>query len=120
MLTLQATMDEVCYNLPTKLDWETAAAHRDKCERTIMSRLLTIHDVDFYWSMRRDQQNWHHRMSPTKIMSRFNRSLFTSKEGLCLLLQQMHWHNEPGVSNVNFPRCYVLGISTSQRPRNLP
>lgn len=50
------------------------------------------------------------RLNCNKLMSRFSRSLFTSKEGLCLLLQQVYWHNEPGVSNVYFPRCYVLGF----------
>lgn len=106
---LQASIDEVCVNLPTKQEWESVAAHKEKCEKTIMSRLLNMHEVDFYWNMRKEQSDWHHRISQHKIMSRFNRSLFTSKEGLCLLLQQMYWHLEPGVANVNFPRCYVLG-----------
>lgn len=75
-----------------------------------MSRLLAHHDVDFYWNMRKDQTEWHHRLSVNKIMNRFCRSLYTSKEGLALLLQQMYWHTEPGVASVNFPRCYVLGI----------
>lgn len=77
----------------------------------IMSRLLQLHEVDFFWNTRKDQNDWHHRVQTNKMMSRFSRSLFTSKEGLCLLLQQMYWHNEPGVANVNFPRCYVLGNS---------
>lgn len=75
-----------------------------------MSRLLAHHDVDFYWNMRKDQSEWNHRLSVNKIMNRFCRSLYTSKEGLALLLQQMYWHTEPGVASVNFPRCYVLGI----------
>lgn len=74
-----------------------------------MSRLLTNQEVDFYWNMRKDQTEWHHRLTVNKIMNRFCRSLYTSKEGLALLLQQMYWHTEPGVAAVNFPRCYVLG-----------
>lgn len=75
-----------------------------------MSRLLANHEVDFYWNMRKDQTEWHHRLTVNKVMNRFCRSLYTSKEGLALLLQQMYWHTEPGVASVNFPRCYVLGI----------
>lgn len=101
--------DDVTSNLPLKQDWESPTAYIDKCEKTIMSRLLVHHDVDFYWNMRKDQSEWHHRLSINKIMNRFNRALYTSKEGLALLLQQMYWHIEPGTASVNFPRCYVLG-----------
>lgn len=101
--------DDIIGNLPVKKDWESPAAYIDKCEKTIMSRLLANQAVDFYWNMRRDQSDWHHRLNLNKIMNRFSRSLYTSKEGLALLLQQMYWHNEPGVASVNFPRCYVLG-----------
>lgn len=102
--------DDICNNLPSRQIWETAASHVEKCERIIMSRLLQMHEVDFYWNIRKDQTDWQHRVAHNKIISRFARSLFTSKEGLCLLLQQMYWFNEPGVAQVNFPRCYVLGF----------
>lgn len=77
----------------------------------IISRLLQNHEVDFYWNLRKDNNEWLHRLNRHKIMSRFSRSLFTSKEGLCLLLQQLHWHNEPGVSYVRFPRCYTINFA---------
>lgn len=101
--------EDIVSNLPAKQDWETYAAYVDKCEKTIISRLLVNHDVDFYWNMRKDQTEWHHRLNVNKIMNRFSKSLYTSKEGLALLLQQMYWHTEPGIAAVNFPRCYVLG-----------
>ncbi|XP_017777508.1 PREDICTED: tubulin glycylase 3A-like [Nicrophorus vespilloides] len=103
-------LDDLCSNLPTRQSWESPSAHIAKCERTIMSRLLQFHDVDFYWNTRKDQHDTHLRINCHKLINRFSRSLFTSKEGLCLLLQQMYWHNEPGIAQVNFPRCYVLGF----------
>lgn len=102
-------LEDLCTDLPNKQSWETPTAHKEKCERMIMSRMLQIHQVDFFWNMRKDQNDWHHRVQTGKLINRFSRSLFTSKEGLCLLLQQMYWHNEPGIAAVNFPRCYVLG-----------
>ncbi|KAF5304471.1 hypothetical protein FQA39_LY09667 [Lamprigera yunnana] len=104
------SLEDVCVNLPVKLDWESQASYVTKCERAIMSRMLQNHGVDFYWNMRRESNDWHHRIDPNQIINRFIRSLFTSKEGLNLLLQQMHWYCEPGIANVNFPRCYTLGF----------
>lgn len=105
------TMDEVCSNLPQKLEWETTAAHLAKCEKMIISRLLQNHEVDFYWNLRKDGNEWQQRLNKSKIINRFARSLFTSKEGLCLLLQQMYWHTEPGVAFVRFPRCYTINFA---------
>lgn len=45
--------------------------------------------------------------------SRFFRSIFTSKEGLCSSLTQMHWYTEPGVAITRFPRCYNIHNSDS-------
>lgn len=104
------SIDEVCCNLPPKQDWESAAAHLAKCEKMILSRLLQTHDVDFYWNMRKDSNEWQQRLNKNKIINRFSRSLFTSKEGLCLLLQQLYWHTEPGVAYVRFPRCYTINF----------
>ncbi|XP_063917987.1 tubulin glycylase 3A-like isoform X2 [Zophobas morio] len=102
--------DDLISNLPVKHDWESPTAYTEKCEKTIMSRMLQNFDVDFYWSMRKDQSDLLHRSSSYKLMNRFSKSLFASKEGLALLLQQHYWYSEPGVSCVNFPRCYVLGF----------
>lgn len=95
-----SNIEELCSNLPSRQSWESVKAHTEKCEKTIMSRLLQMHECDFYWNMRKDQSDWHHRVNQSKLMNRFARSLFTSKEGLCLLLQQMYWHLEPGVAQV--------------------
>ncbi|KYB27443.1 Tubulin glycylase 3A-like Protein [Tribolium castaneum] len=102
--------DDLVSNLPVKHDWESPSAYIEKCEKTIMSRMLQNFDVDFYWSMRKDQADLLHRSNSYKLMNRFSKSLFASKEGLALLLQQHYWFSEPGVSSVNFPRCYVLGF----------
>lgn len=104
-------MDEVCCNLPPKQEWESAASHLAKCEKMIISRLLQYHEVDFYWNMRKDSHEWQQRMNKSKIINRFSRSLFTSKEGLCLLLHQMYWHTEPGVAFMRFPRCYTINFA---------
>ncbi|XP_018320480.1 tubulin glycylase 3A-like [Agrilus planipennis] len=105
-----STVEDFTNIIPAKQNWESDEAYRKKCERVIMSRMLQNHMVDFYWNMRRDGTDFHHRINTQQIMNRFGRSLFTSKEGLNLLLQEMHWHSEPGVAHVNFPRCYTLGF----------
>ncbi|XP_022907043.2 tubulin glycylase 3A-like isoform X1 [Onthophagus taurus] len=107
---LPQNLDDLCVNLPSRQAWESQKVHMEKCERTVMSRLLQVHDCDLYWNMRKDQSDWQHRCNHNKLMNRFGRSLFTSKEGLTLLLQQLYWHIEPGVAQVNYPRCYVLGF----------
>lgn len=107
--SISSNSDDLISNLPMKHDWESPSAYIEKCEKTIMSRMLQNVDVDFYWSMRKDQSDLLHRSNSYKIVSRFSKSLFSSKEGLALLLQQHYWYTEPGVSSINFPRCYVLG-----------
>ncbi|XP_060518271.1 tubulin glycylase 3A-like isoform X2 [Cylas formicarius] len=104
------SVDDVTSNLPTKQEWESPTSYVDKCERTVMSRMLSSYDVDFYWSMRKDASDLLHRSNAYKLINRFSRSLFASKEGLALLLQQAYWYAEEGVAQVNFPRCYVLGF----------
>lgn len=71
--------------------------------------MLQNYDVDFYWSMRKDQIDLQHRSNSFKWINRYSRSLFASKEGLALLLQQSYWYTEECVSSVNYPRVYVLG-----------
>lgn len=108
--SIVSNSDDLTSNLPIKHDWESPSAYIEKCEKTIMSRMLQSVDVDFYWSMRKDQSDLLHRSNSYKIISRFSKSIFASKEGLALLLQQHYWFNEPGVATINFPRCYVLGF----------
>lgn len=106
-----STLEDVTVNLPAKQDWESHQIYVEKCEKTIMSRMLQNYDSDFYWSMRKDQIDLQHRSNSFKLINRFSRSLFASKEGLALLLQQSYWYTEIGVSYVNYPRVYVLGKS---------
>lgn len=40
------------------------------------------------------------------LINRFNKSPFTSKEGLCSALKDFHWYYEEGKSETYFPRCY--------------
>lgn len=101
--------EDITGNLPMKQEWETQNAYVQKCEKTIMSRMLQNVECDLYYSTRKDQLDLSHRASAYKQISRFSRSLFSSKEGLALLLTQAYWYLEPGVASVNFPRCYVLG-----------
>lgn len=105
----------ICTNLPAKQEWESLEVYTIRCEKTVMSRMLQHAVVDFYWNMRKDGNDWNHRVNTQQTMNRFSRSLFTSKEGLNLLLTQMHWYNEPGVAAVTFPRCYTLGKYPSHR-----
>lgn len=104
-----SALEDVAVNLPAKQDWESHQGYVEKCEKTVMSRMLQNYDVDFYWSMRKDQGDMQHRANSFKLINRFSRSLFASKEGLALLLQQSYWYTEEGVSGVNYPRVYVLG-----------
>ncbi|KAJ8954421.1 hypothetical protein NQ318_011096, partial [Aromia moschata] len=103
-----SSIDEVTSNLPTKLEWESPQNYVEKCEKTVMSRMLQSYDVDFYWSMRKEPSDLQHRANAFKLVNRFSRSLFASKEGLALLLQHSYWYTEAGVSCVNYPRVYVL------------
>ncbi|XP_018580240.1 tubulin glycylase 3A-like [Anoplophora glabripennis] len=105
-----SNLDEVTSNLPKKQEWESTQSYVEKCEKTVMSRMLQNYDVDFYWSMRKDQSDLQHRGNAFKLINRFSRSLFASKEGLALLLQQAYWYTEAGVSSINFPRVYLLGF----------
>ncbi|XP_019868015.2 tubulin glycylase 3A [Aethina tumida] len=102
--------EDITGNLPMKQEWETQNAYVQKCEKTVMSRMLQNVECDLYYSTRKDQLDLSHRASAYKQISRFSRSLFSSKEGLALLLTQAYWYLEPGVASVNFPRCYVLGF----------
>lgn len=104
-----SNLEEVTSNLPKKQEWESPQSYVEKCEKTVMSRMLQNYDVDFYWSMRKDQNDLQHRGNAFKLINRFSRSLFASKEGLALLLQQAYWYTEAGVASINFPRVYVLG-----------
>ncbi|VEN43993.1 unnamed protein product [Callosobruchus maculatus] len=103
-------MEDVTSNLPAKQDWESHQSYTEKCEKMVISRMLQSYDCDFYWSMRKEPVDLQHRANAFKLMNRFSRSLFASKEGLALLLQQHYWFTENGVASINYPRVYVLGF----------
>ena len=63
--------------------------------------MLSAYDCDLYWSMRKEPSDLQHRGHAYKLINRFSRSLFASKEGLALLLQQAYWYSEENVSNVS-------------------
>lgn len=51
--------------------------------------------------------DWAHLTKNQNILiNRFNKSPFTSKEGLCSALKDFHWFYEEGKSETYFPRCF--------------
>lgn len=83
-----------------------------KVERMILYKFMEHHSVDFLWTTKRDKYDWL-LSNKDVLISRFCRSIFTTKEGLTTSLTQMHWHTEPGVSLTKFPRCYNIHNSDS-------
>lgn len=95
-----------------------------------MSRFLEHSPIDLLWCVRRDKSG--EKRSKQEIMARndnnsimlhqtdwtiltknqnvlinrFNKSPFTSKEGLCSALKDFHWYYEEGKSETYFPRCF--------------
>lgn len=55
-----------------------------------------LHQTD--WTILTKNQN--------VLINRFNKSPFTSKEGLCSALKDFHWYYEEGKSETYFPRCF--------------
>ncbi|CAG5056553.1 unnamed protein product [Parnassius apollo] len=78
-----------------------------KVERMILYKFMEHHSVDFLWTSKRDKYDWL-LSNKEVIISRFSRSIFTTKEGLTTSLTQMHWYTEPGIALTNFPRCYNI------------
>ncbi|CAH2066184.1 unnamed protein product, partial [Iphiclides podalirius] len=78
-----------------------------KVERMILYKFMEHHSVDFLWTTKRDKYDWL-LSNKEVIISRFCRSIFTTKEGLTTSLTQMHWYTEPGIALTNFPRCYNI------------
>ncbi|XP_052747137.1 tubulin glycylase 3A-like [Bicyclus anynana] len=83
-----------------------------KVERMILYKFMEHHAVDFLWTTKRDKYDWL-LSNKEVVISRFCRSVFTTKEGLTTSLIQMHWHTEPGVALTKFPRCYNIYNSDS-------
>lgn len=56
--------------------------------------------------------DWAHLTKNQNILiNRFNKSPFTSKEGLCSALKDFHWFYEEGKSETYFPRCFNVRLA---------
>lgn len=80
------------------------------CRRVIMSKLLTGHQVDFYWDDFHDAFKVNNDKNKYTLINRFRRTIFsyTSKQGLCESLKRAHWYQKPGTSIIRHPRSYSL------------
>ncbi|CAB3248246.1 unnamed protein product [Arctia plantaginis] len=78
-----------------------------RVERMILYKFMEQHSVDFLWTTKRDRYDWL-LSNKEVVISRFCRSVFTTKEGLTNSLTQMHWYTEPGVALTKFPRSYNI------------
>ncbi|XP_053625443.1 tubulin glycylase 3A-like isoform X1 [Plodia interpunctella] len=83
-----------------------------RVERMILYKFMEQHSVDFLWTTKRDKYDWL-LSNKEVIISRFSRSIFTTKEGLTTSLTQMHWYTEPGTAVTKFPRSYNIHNSDS-------
>ncbi|XP_026756973.2 tubulin glycylase 3A-like isoform X1 [Galleria mellonella] len=98
---------------PTNVDpLRVSGKELSKVERMILYKFMEHHSVDFLWTTKRDKYDWL-LSNKDVIISRFCRSIFTTKEGLTASLTQMHWYTEPGVALTKFPRCYNIYNSDS-------
>ncbi|XP_072937307.1 tubulin glycylase 3A-like isoform X2 [Epargyreus clarus] len=98
---------------PTNVDPKKVSGKElSKVERMILYKFMEHHSVDFLWTTKRDKYDWL-LSNKEVVISRFSRSIFTTKEGLTTSLTQMHWYTEPGVALTKFPRCYNIHNSDS-------
>lgn len=103
----QIPNEEIDQFLPQRRAGETLKQHLQKCETNIMSRFLEHIPIDFLWSARKEKADWIDLSRNQNLtLNRFHKSPFTTKEGLCSVLQQFHWFYEEGRSELNYPRTY--------------
>lgn len=103
----QVVLEDVTQNLPLRRPGETRRQHIQKCERNIMSRFLEHMPIDFLWSARKEKTDWiDMARNPNLTINKFHKSPFTTKEGLCNVLRDMHWFFEEGKSETYYPRSY--------------
>lgn len=99
--------EEIDQYLPQRRAGETLMQHLQKCETNIMSRFLEHVPIDFLWSARREKADWIDlSRNHSLLLNRFHKSPFTTKEGLCSVLQQFYWAYEEDRSELNYPRTY--------------
>lgn len=103
----QVVLEEVTQTLPLRRPGETRRQHIQKCERNIMSRFLEHIPIDFLWSARKEKSDWiDMARNPSITINKFHKSPFTTKEGLCNVLRDLHWFVEEGKSETYYPRSY--------------
>lgn len=101
--------DIALQHLPQRRPGETRRQHIQKCERNIMSRFLEHMPIDFLWSARKEKSDWiDMARNPNLTINRFHKSPFTTKEGLCNLLENVHWFFEEDKSETYYPRSYSV------------
>lgn len=99
--------EDLAQHLPQRRPGETRRQHIQKCERNIMSRFLEHMPIDFLWSARKEKSDWiDMARNPNLTINKFHKSPFTTKEGLCNVLRDLHWHFEEGKSETYHPRSY--------------
>lgn len=105
----QVVLEEVTQALPLRRPGETRRQHIQKCERNIMSRFLEHIPIDFLWSARKEKTDWiDMARNPSITINKFHKSPFTTKEGLCTVLRELHWFVEEGKSETYYPRSYSV------------
>ncbi|KAK4879115.1 hypothetical protein RN001_007261 [Aquatica leii] len=79
--------------------------------RAIMSKLLSHHQVDFYWDQNHDCFRVCSDNVKLTTVNKFKKGIFhyTSKQGLCEAMKSAYWFQKPGISYVRYPRAYNLG-----------
>lgn len=103
----QVILEDLAQHLPQRRPGETRRQHIQKCERNIMSRFLEHMAIDFLWSARKEKCDWIDiARNPNLTINRFHKSPFTTKEGLCNVLRDLHWFFEEGKSETYYPRSY--------------
>lgn len=103
----QVILEDVTQQLPERRPGETRRQHIQKCERNIMSRFLEHIPIDFLWSARKEKTDWiDMARNPNMTINKFHKSPFTTKEGLCNVLRDLHWFFEEGKSETYYPRSY--------------
>lgn len=99
--------EEIDQYLPQRRAGDTLKQHLQKCETNIMSRFLEHMPIDFLWSARKEKSDWIDLSRNQQLMlNRFHKSPFTTKEGLCNVLQQFYWFYDEDRCELNYPRTY--------------
>ncbi|KAF7418923.1 hypothetical protein HZH68_001576 [Vespula germanica] len=62
---------------------------------------------DFIWDCRNDFVEWTGHIKPETLLNRYEKSfIYTSKLGMAIILENVHWHTEDNIASVQYPRSY--------------